>query len=709
MLRDNNTLIVSRPDTGGKLWRPIRPIREFNEADDVIARLQSAVTPTATPGTTGAATTTGAPRQLLSISATASPAAQQDRTFSLVSVSFTRDGGDAAYGFTRIYLRGYKGNTGRVLQTEGKESPISFLLETTGETISIIGAPVGADGTPADIDLAMSAVVTLDGVTSAPPAPTVTQTAVPAPAAIQFTFSQLSGLVADVVDTYRIYRNTANDSSTATRIQTVKHDPKNAGAVVITDAAIFANTTYYYWVTAVNTQGLESSFAVAGSCQGNFSILVETVNLFANPAMTGSGTLPGISGLTVEQWQGGAVGGTAPEYRNGREVKLPAISVISGTTNYCQVGQAKDLARFKPGQIVTLSFRVRRGGLVSNPNGVFVVRIESLDATTGLGIPGSPELTTTSINVSDLSATEYKLYRITGTLNAIGGQGTWFFALRALSDQDDVYVTEPMLNAGNDASAFTTNTFLSDIPQFAYEGDSFVTDDFTDTNGTNIQSHYPSSGGVAWAGKGKTWVRTLETGTTEIQIKNSGTRAELNYTAGSNQQTFANNEKTAASVAYAVQATCNSGAGTGGTAFSSAGVIARYVDSNNFYVALLNNAGNVQLFKRVAGVYTNLGTVAVGTTNATVKLQVTDAAKKVYVNGVLQITSADNALTAAGKAGLRCEANYATSITTAPNVDDLSAFYVQNVAAPATPPVTPPTPPEPINFDFDVEPDKRTL
>jgi hypothetical protein len=109
--------------------------------------------------------------QLLSITATESPVKQQDRTFSLVSVTFTRDGGDKAYGFTRIYLKGYKGNSEMFFRRKAAKARLRFLLETTGETISVIGMPVGLSGTTADIALAQSAAVVLDGVISAPPRP----------------------------------------------------------------------------------------------------------------------------------------------------------------------------------------------------------------------------------------------------------------------------------------------------------------------------------------------------------------------------------------------------------------------------------------------------------------------------------------------------------------------------------------------------------
>jgi hypothetical protein len=416
--------------------------------------------------------------------------------------------------------------------------------------------------------------------------------------------------------------------------------------------------------------------------------------------MTGSGTLPNTAGATPEQWQYGTDGaGTFPEYRNNREIRIPKIS--GGT--YTEAGQFKSLARFKDGQIVTVSFRIRRGGVVGSPTGTFKLWIQPIEATSLVGLTGGTTLQTDSFNISSLSDTTYTLIRVTGTLDVQGGQGMWFFAVVNQSSDDDLYITEPMLNMGNDAAPFTTNTFLIDIAQFAYEGAYFVRDDFTNTNATLITAHYPSWSGAATSGEGSTWAQSNEAGATDIKILNSGTRAQLNYTAGAGSQiTQASNNRTAETVAYSVQADVHGGTGTGGAAISSAGVVARWTSSANFYLAQVDQGGTVALFKCVAGVFTSLGTYALGVASATIKLQVTDAAKKVFVNGTERISSADNALTSAGKAGMRHVANYATTVTQQPYADNLQAFYVQNVAAPAAPASTP-TPPPPIEYDPDTE------
>lgn len=63
-----------------------------------------------------------------------------------------------------------------------------------------------------------------------------------------------------------------------------------------------------------------------------------------------------------------------------------------------------------------------------------------------------------------------------------------------------------------------------------------------------------------------------------------------------------------------------------------------------------------RLFKRVAGSQTELGTAYSQVLSAgndyVVKLEIRDATKKVYIDGVERISDSDNPITAAGKVGL---------------------------------------------------------
>lgn len=521
-----------------------------------------------------------------------------------------------------------------------------------------------------------------------PAAPTIAQTVLPIAGGAKFKFV-LAGETAAFIQHYKIWRNTTNDAGTAVVIDNIPNSiAASSLEVTFQDSELKARQEYHYWVSCVNTSQVESAKAYAGSTVPNFSVPVEAVNLFGNPETTGAGNLPSLSSATVEQWQFQA---TQAEYRNAREIRLPKNSGGGAST----ASQYKSIRRFRPGSIVTLAFEVRRGNVVGSPTGTFVIQIARAD-TDGGGLPGGDFLLGEERpNVVDLSPTSHKRYKVTASLALKGGQGFWLFNIANESTDEDLYITEPLLNPGSDAAPFTKTTLLADITQFAYEGFKFVEDAFTNSNGTAITAHLPTVAGAKWA-------ETLEgAGGGSCQIQSN--KAELVYTEGSGDRfSLVRNRLTAETPAYYVQAGLNVGNGTGVNALD-VGVTARMVDANNFYLAVLHAGGLVELFKRVSGTYTSLGTFSSGSNTGTIKLQVTDAAKKVFVDGTERISSSDNALTSAGAPGFWFKAN-ATTTSDDPDVENLVAAYVQNVAAPPAPPATPPSPPDPPNFDPDREP-----
>jgi hypothetical protein len=88
---------------------------------------------------------------------------------------------------------------------------------------------------------------------------------------------------------------------------------------------------------------------------------------------------------------------------------------------------------------------------------------------------------------------------------------------------------------------------------------------------------------------------------------------------------------------------------------SGSGILARYVDSNNFYMLRLHQSGKVQLYKNIAGTYTLLqeATTTVSTnTWYTLKLVMSGTTLTGYVDGALKVSAADSSL-ASGRIGVR--------------------------------------------------------
>jgi hypothetical protein len=94
--------------------------------------------------------------------------------------------------------------------------------------------------------------------------------------------------------------------------------------------------------------------------------------------------------------------------------------------------------------------------------------------------------------------------------------------------------------------------------------------------------------------------------------------------------------------------------------FANAGLVGRYLDANNYYLLHLPDNHTAQLYKYIAGSFTQLGSTwdngsAIGTATFTLSMQ--GNAIKVLVNGVQRITATDGSLTAEGDFGFRSDGN----------------------------------------------------
>jgi hypothetical protein len=65
---------------------------------------------------------------------------------SVVTVTFHRDSTDKNFSYAQVYLRGYNGNQTRVAVASGADSPITFVINNTGENVSIAVQAVGNSG-----------------------------------------------------------------------------------------------------------------------------------------------------------------------------------------------------------------------------------------------------------------------------------------------------------------------------------------------------------------------------------------------------------------------------------------------------------------------------------------------------------------------------------------------------------------------------------
>lgn len=313
----------------GKVWTPTRKgnllSRAFYNLEQKVQQIQRRG-PRVVDKTSGAAVVTqaGLPRQVISVAVTESASAQVDRVYSQIAVSFTRDPADKNFAGVHIWFTGYKGNSQPVLMTDAQDSPAVFLCETTGENVTVTVQPFNPAHISAPFAGARTGAVALNGQTSAPAAPSIaSQTATITSGGVtvgqQFAFNYLPASLTDVIDGYWIYRtNVHSTPGISSRWKFVKASVQNSGVYTCVDSSGVSSNFYY--VSAINKQGLESSLtdcaAGSGGTTGTYRPTTFTTlagdNAFSNPANVWDGNFTSYSsaaspegGSTYgETWQG---------------------------------------------------------------------------------------------------------------------------------------------------------------------------------------------------------------------------------------------------------------------------------------------------------------------------------------------------------------------------------------------------------------------
>lgn len=191
----------------------------------------------------------------------------------------------------------------------------------------------------------------------------------------------------------------------------------------------------------------------------------------------------------------------------------------------------------------------------------------------------------------------------------------------------------------------------------------FASDDFTDTDGTLLQNHTPSGGG--------SWIKH---GGQDAQI--SGNR--VIHSSGAEGNYYHSADPTSADYIVAADVVMRSDNDS-----SEACVLGRQ-DPNaggtteTYYMARYATNGNAwQLFKRVSGSFTLLGSFAQALTvdqAYRLELSMVGTAIKLLVDSVERVSVTDSGITAAGKAGLRTVGG--STSTTGAHLDNWEASDV---------------------------------
>lgn len=180
-----------------------------------------------------------------------------------------------------------------------------------------------------------------------PPHPQISQVLTAIPLGFQMAFNQLTSPTpyGNVIDSYRIYRNTsANSFSGAALIRTITHDATHQGAVVVQDQT-GGGKTYFYFVTSVDTFGQESAPGAFLNGAGSATSQNANPNIAQAVGSTSNPTTVSASYVTIPEM-------TVTLTTKGNKLLIIFSYVMISST----VGYAFSLAFFRDGSQVSADF-----------------------------------------------------------------------------------------------------------------------------------------------------------------------------------------------------------------------------------------------------------------------------------------------------------------------------------------------------------------
>ena len=231
------------------------------------------------------------------------------------------------------------------------------------------------------------------------------------------------------------------------------------------------------------------------------------------------------------------------------------------------------------------------------------------------------------------------------------------------------YVFNPL------AGAFDTVQNLQTVraPDNAFiapTGPTVFSDTFTAASTVLLNAHTPTVG--------TSWSLALSTGgATYTVLAGAGYVRPTTTLSNVGCLYLANNVAPAAAVQVSITApTVVSGANTVGLVF-------RYVDSNNYYLLTLSSTqSNCILYKKVAGIWTNLGTTSIGMAAGAVwRVRAVGSNIVVYANNVIVKITSDTGISAAGLCGLSAGTIGQNATDDTANTWQLDNFSVINYAS----------------------------
>jgi hypothetical protein len=298
--------VTARAIAGASINLPFSAV--YKNASMVITKPVS--TTKGSPLSAGLSGTPGVPSEVLEVSASQEPYKLPSGTVEcLVSVTYKNWQNDPYFAGVQIWFTGYEGSKHPQLMAEGQQSSVSFTCEATHETVIVTVVAYGPTGATASFADAPTVALLLSGVVSAPPPPTISQAVVAISGGWQFAWNVETGVVGDVIAGYWVYKSTSSTTpkSPAGRVRFFSQPSTGLGTITYQDIDA---STEYFWVSAVNSSGLESTLTPANVSTVSTVLYPATDSgTYSSPqlAFDGNENTPSTAYESVYGWPGGTI------------------------------------------------------------------------------------------------------------------------------------------------------------------------------------------------------------------------------------------------------------------------------------------------------------------------------------------------------------------------------------------------------------------
>lgn len=285
-------------------------------------------------------------------SASQTPYYQDGSTYEQITATYTAPNPLGTFAGIFVVVAGYGGNNAPVKVAEdsytgapGGQQSLTFKLYRTGETVTLYGVPRNSvNAAPTPWTSAPSTQLTLSQV-AAPAAPTgLTASATFGGNSLAWAANSEAN-----INGYKIYRNTSNSFAGATLLHNV--GATRNGALAFFDATPTTGDEYWYFITAVNTAGLEGSASTSAA-------VTTAINV------PSGATVGGTTGPTSDAVSLGSVTGTQGNGIPDSEIKFGTTfwgALPTGCTLEINPAQGNTFAFSQSGQETGVSFSVVAG------------------------------------------------------------------------------------------------------------------------------------------------------------------------------------------------------------------------------------------------------------------------------------------------------------------------------------------------------------